>query len=344
MKKRLFFLGILPLLLLSLFLLKELEGVFRTHLVRADFFNLQQKSAARYVERDFLKDSDHRENSLYFLFSKELQNQKKILIPRFRVSHGKILSVLDIANTQSMQVRFEKLKTISFHNLVDLEKSYSFTTDHDLFKPMMNERSWAKALSLLFESSTEVLLKKYWAKLWFLKEVRHRFYISQNTHYDIMQLGNRSFCLMFAQKSKTMTLFSLGEKETSIYRLEGEYRDIESFLSSFLSRAQWIDLDTNIPFPESKNNFTVFTILDFFTFTKLLPKHRNMIEEYTVEYFRYLLANKKLSEVVKELITSSLREIQVISTLKDKRGEPYYSEAFRLDVEQLLHTLREIYR
>lgn len=308
------------------------------------------KEGVRFVHNreDFLENIDQRENSIYFAFSNDRDMdlpQKFVVIPRFSVVNKKIRSVADfIISDDKKKVSLSVDNTSTFESLQELEKDYSFENSIHFFQDKEDsEKQWAKLLSVLLENNAIELFKKHFNSIWSLFQFRTEI-IGPPGHYkyQLIQIGNRKFMLYTNQKREMLFFFPLGQRTIVRYSMRGDLNHIKSLFSSYFSKVQWIFHKRDIPFPLDDKDLTVFTILDYFTFNNLLPEHRQMIEKFTISYYEKLLDNNSsLTSYVRQELLISLKELHILSLLRDENDDKFYSEDFEKGILQLIEKTRK---
>ena len=317
---------------------------------RVDFFSLKESTSLAYNSSGFLSNIDERANSQYFSFSNEtkLVDKFQIIIPRFSVVNKKIKSIAGFLHEQSKTLIPLSLdKIISFSHLQTIERDYSFKNSLNIFKDGGDsEIEWAKRLSILLENNLVTLLQNNFASLWTILQFRILFFENYDHYkYQLLQIGSKKFLFFTTGKQKQYMFFPLNSDSISFYKLIGEQQQVKLLMLDYFSSVQWLDQKYNIPFPLNTDDFTVFTVLDYFTFKELLPEHRSMIEDFSLLYYKKLLTKyDEKNSFLRQEILKSLKELYILSSLKDTSGQTFYRDSFEKKLLELikLTTKKEI--
>ncbi len=333
----------------ALFLLVSAPLFLFTHLAynlhkyefkQQEFFSLQEQEQLIYYDHNYQEHIDGRENSLFFLFSRRVEpNPSYLVVPRFKVINNQIFSIAEFYSLEQKKIiSFERLSSWRVNEIADLIKDYSFVGIPLVSRNQhFSEQDWAELLSIVFAKNIWETLRKRWHQIWAIEQLRELFFgQAQQYDYQLVQLGNQKF-IFFKSQENEYHLLSMNAQDITLYKIRGSLSQVRELCLNYFSKAQWFNRDFIFPFPESDKQFTVFTILDFFTFKKLLAEHRQLIEHYLIDYFNNLLlpVGRNNSVLLKRMLFS-LQELQVLTMLKDNRGELYYSDAFRLDLKRLI--------
>lgn len=312
-----------------------------------EFISLKESASLVHNREDYLENIDQRENSIYFAFSNEREatSNKIDIIPRFTVVNKKIRSIADfIIIDKKSKVSMSVEKYNSFNFLQSLEKDYSFGNSLHFFKnEQNNEKQWAELLSILLENNPLELFKKHFGSIWSLYQFRNELFGAPGSYsYQLVQIGNRKFIIYADQLRDKLSFFPIGEKNVVRYSMKGDLVDIKQILQGYFSKVQWIFHKREIPFPLDAKDLTVFTILDYFTFKNLLPEHRHMVEVFTISYYKKLLAsNKSSTSYIRKELLNSLKELHILSLLRDENDDKFYSEDFEKGILKLQEITRE---
>ena len=320
-----------------------------------------KKNKKSFVLNDLGKKEHLGNSSLYYSFQTlPFENSYKI-IPSFEVQHDEIkpYTIFYDQNDQS-KVEFRVFRNGSISSLIKETQKYnpffkfyyptldSFATKNPeiVFFDADESREWEEKkadfknelmslVSLMLRDITYLDSAQEWGPLLqSFSDLREKFFslkMSNETDKTIrfMTLGNQTFLLVFSEKR--LLMYPVGTVFFKIYEFRGERNSIVNLINRYFSESKWsIDYYGVISFPENSDDMNLFNIVDYFMLKKLHPKHRNLIEQYTVEYLDLLVSEciEDGDDIFKKEILITLEKFKILTKLKKNNEQTYYSEFF----------------